>query len=314
MPLNGVSPAFLIGAGRSGTTLLYKILSSHRAIGYLGNYQSRFPSQPWTGLLHRVPNIFPSLKRKFWFDDEGGAYFNEKRRLINSLVPTPAEAEPVYTSSGVRLNSETNFVPTDYVATRLVHTFEVVRRTSGTRILLSKRTANNRRLTVISAIFPEARYIHLVRDGRSVAHSLLKVGWWNDHVLYWSGLTPRQMVEQGVNPLDLAARNWSEEMGSLEQGICMIDARHILEVRYEALLANPRTELTRMLTFLGVSEIEDGEFWRIVDSLGLKVRSESWETAWSDADRERVTLLQAPTLRRWGFAMDSAQSIVGKRS
>jgi omega-hydroxy-beta-dihydromenaquinone-9 sulfotransferase len=297
--------AFLLGAGRSGTTLLYKILCSHPAIGYLGNYQSRFPSRPWTAVLHRLPAHFSLLKRRFWFDDEGGAYFNERRKLLNSLVPTPAEAESVYASAGVPLVSGADFLPSAEVVARLRDRFEKVRLASGTKVLLSKRTANNRRVSVIRSIFPEARYIHLVRDGRSVAHSLLKVRWWDDHTLYWSGRTPRQMVEQGSDPLELAARNWAEEMASLEQGIRLIAPEYLLEVRYERLLADARGELERMIDFLGVASVQAKEFWKIVESLGLAAKPESWRTTWDESDRALVTRLQAPTLSRWGFPVET---------
>lgn len=300
-------PVFLVGAGRSGTTLLYKLLAAHRAVGYLGNYQKRLPHWRWTPLLHRLPACVPALKRRFWFDDEGGAYFNQRRRWLLNLVPSPSEAEPLYAAAGMLLTPAPEWRPDEATARRLRQAFERVRRLSGTRLVLSKRTANNRRLPALQAVFPQARYIHLLRDGRAVAYSLLKVHWWDDHVLYWNGRTPRQLVDGGADPVELAARNWTEEMASIEQGLRDIPPAQVLQVHYESLLAQPRRELQRMLDFMGLGGEEDPAFWRTVESLRLRPRPEAWQTRWSEAERQRVAAIQAAMLRRWGLAAEGAR-------
>jgi omega-hydroxy-beta-dihydromenaquinone-9 sulfotransferase len=304
MAISSLSPAFLIGAGRSGTTLLYKILSSHRGVGYFSNYQSHFPGWTYAAVLHRIPGVLPSLKRRFWFSEDGGAYFNDRRRILSRLVPTPAEAESIYSLAGIPLIVEPGHRFGTQTSSRLHAQFNRVRRISGAKIMLSKRTANNRRLDLLNSIFPEAKYIHLVRDGRSVANSLLKVRWWDDHVLYWNGSTPRQMIKEGNDPLDVAARNWMEEMVSLDQGIQLLDPSQVLEVRYDSLLADVRGQLERMLDFLGVADVADRAFWEIVSSLSLHASPESWKASWSEPEIARVTRVQAPMLRRWGFPVE----------
>ncbi len=227
---------FLLGAGRSGTTLLYKMLSVHRSVAYLSNYQQRYPEWPSLACLQRLPNYFPELKRRSWFQEQGGASFNKRRKWTQFIVPTPAEAEPVYASCGAPLTPAEDFHLLPRVTNCLRERFERTLHASGADVLLSKRTANNRRIPVLKQIFPNAKYIHLVRDGRAVAHSLLQVKWWNDHTLYWTGKTPRQEVAEGANPLELAARNWVEEMHSLERGITLIEESKLLEVQYDELL------------------------------------------------------------------------------
>ena len=40
--MTGARVAFLVGAGRSGTTLLYKLLCLHPQVAYISNYENRF--------------------------------------------------------------------------------------------------------------------------------------------------------------------------------------------------------------------------------------------------------------------------------
>lgn len=295
---------FQLGAGRSGTTLLYKMLSVCRSVAYLSNYQQRYPEWPSLAYLQRLLNQFPEFKRNSWFQEQGGAYFNDRRRcILQSIVPTPSEAEPVYASCGIPLTPAEDFRLLPHTANCLRERFERILRASGADVLLSKRTANNRRIPLLKQIFPNAKYIHLVRDGRAVAYSLLRVAWWNDHVLYWTGKTPQQMVAQGANPLELAARNWVEEMHSLERGIALIEESKLLEVRYDELLQDPHGQLQRILHFMGVDPQADATFPGIIESLHLRPRQEAWSRNWTESELIRVLNLQGNTLRRWGFSL-----------
>ncbi|MDP1559154.1 MAG: sulfotransferase [Nitrosomonas sp.] len=293
---------FLLGAGRSGTTLLYKILSAHRNVAYLSNYQQRYPEWPFLACLQRLPNYFPGLKRKSWFKESGGAYFNERRRLwLHSIVPTPSEAESVYASCGIPLAPAEDYYLLPHTADCLRERFERILHASGADVLLSKRTANNRRIPVLKQIFPNAKYIHLIRDGRAVAHSLLQVKWWNDHTLYWAGKTLRQMIAEGADPIELAAQNWVEEMHSLERGIALIQSNQLLEVRYDELLRDPCGQLQRILDFMEATVQADATFWGIVESLHFAPRQEAWVRNWTESELNRVLNLQGDTLHRWGF-------------
>ncbi|WP_297325043.1 sulfotransferase [Nitrosomonas sp.] len=301
MSKRGARVVFLLGAGRSGTTLLYKILSTHRGVAYLSNYQKRYPNWPFLAYLQYILNQFPEYKRQTWFKEQGNAYFNERRKWLHSIVPTPSEAESVYTSCGIPLIPTGDYRLQPQMAGCLQDKFECIRQTSRNEVLLTKRTANNRRIPLLKQIFPDAKYIHLIRDGRGVAYSSLRVAWWNDHILYWAGKTPQQMVVAGSNPLELAARNWVEEMQTLEQGTALIQSNHLLEVRYDELLRNPCEQLQRILDFMGVATQKDVAFWNVIESLHLAPKQEAWTRSWTEVELKIVHDVQRDTLCRWGF-------------
>ncbi|MCE7914337.1 MAG: sulfotransferase [Nitrosomonas sp. PRO4] len=294
---------FLLGAGRSGTTLLYKILSVHRDVAYLSNYQNRYPKWSILAYLQYILNLFPEYKRRTWFKVEGGAYFNERRSWLHSIVPTPSEAELFYADCGIssQLSSENL---QQYMAKCLQDKFERIRQISCGKVLLTKRTANNRRIAFLTNNFPNAKFIHLIRDGRAVAYSLLQVAWWNAHNLYWADKTPQQMIIEGFSPLELAARNWVEEMRSIEQGILLIPQSRLLEVRYDELLRNPNEQLMRILDFMGVATKNDVTFWNTIASLRLALKQEAWTSNWTDIELRTVLNIQNETLRKWGFCVE----------
>ncbi|MBL8496339.1 sulfotransferase [Nitrosomonas sp. JL21] len=301
MSEKGKNVIFLLGAGRSGTTLLYKILSMHRSIAYLSNYQKRYPNWPSLAYLQYILNQFPAYKRRTWFKEKGNAYFNEKRKWLHAVVPTPSEAESVYASCGIPLTPANDFCLQLEISECIQNKFECIRQSAHGEVLLSKRTANNRRIPLLKEIFPSAKYIHLIRDGRAVAYSALQVAWWNDHLLYWAGKTPRQMVENGFNPLELAAQNWVEEMKSIQNGIELLQESHLLEVRYDELLQYPHEKIQCIFDFMGVTSQKDTVFWNFLETLQLAPKQEKWISSWTESELNLVHHLQQETLCHWGF-------------
>jgi hypothetical protein len=296
-----MTPAFLLGPGRSGTTLLYKLVSAMPDVGYLSNYNARFPRTPSWAVLGRLFDSAFGLKRFAWFQDEGGAYFNEGRTWLRRIVPTPVEAEPVYRACGVP-EVEGLDTPMDAASVGLLQRrFAAIAAAGGWSVIVSKRTANNRRVAQLLQAFPDARFVCLLRDGRAVARSLVRVHWWADHTLFWCGRTPRALVAQGEDELTLAALNWVEEMAVMEAGMRLIPPGQRLDLHYDELLAAPRACLARVHEFLGTGNVLPPAYWAFIESLGLRPAAPDWLTRMPAEERDRIEAVQHATLQRWRF-------------
>lgn len=291
----------LVGAGRGGTTLLYKLLSLHRDVAYLSNYQQRAPSLTSLARLSALIRDRHDLKLKSWFALEGGAYFNQDRLLWSALVPTPAECEAVYTHCGIPLVPDPGAAPDVAACRRLRDAFEATRGYARARIVVTKRTSNNRRIAWLQQAVGTLRLIHIVRDGRAIARSLLKVKWWPDHVMHWTGKSPSQMVAQGHDELSLAARNWVVAMQDVERGLQQVDPAQVLQIRYEDLVDEPRVHLRAIFDFIGIDPDADPQFWASVQRVGLRPSPAEWDRGLDATQRERVLAIQDATLRRWGY-------------
>jgi LPS sulfotransferase NodH len=290
-------PIFLIGPGRSGTTLLYKLLSLHPSIGYVSNYDARFPHWLPTACLSRLVAGQYQLKERAWFSVGGNAYTGH-RQWLRRIVPTPVEGEALYARSGLSTR-ENKSAPAPEVLHRLRKEFIRLQWLQGSDAILSKRTANNRRIPSLTAAFPEALYLNLIRDGRAVAESLTKVAWWNDHPLWWAGdKTPRSLAQDGMNMLAIAARNWTEEVRTIREGLAILPAATIMPVRYEQLLKSPLPQLNELLEFIGVEKRADYDL--AIGRLGISERRESWKT-WTAQQLAVVTKIQSAYLQSLNY-------------
>ncbi len=116
--------AFLVGAGRSGTTLLQKLLCLHPRVAYISNYENRFSWLP-DGLACGAIAGRLDAKLGAWFDRGGNAYFSN-RPWFKKIFPTPHEGEAIFASlrhpvdPGVELSASTRHERLSAAAIRTV--------------------------------------------------------------------------------------------------------------------------------------------------------------------------------------------------
>lgn len=231
-----------------------------------------------------------------WFSDGGNAYF---RPGLKRVLPYPVEGESVYTRCGVPLVIDSADDLDDNVGVCLRKAFGRLSALHGGKVFLTKRTANNRRLEWLRKVFPEALYINLIRDGREVAHSLSNVKWWDDHVVWWAGKTPRELESEGWDRLTVCAKNWVEEVNSLEKGIEGVPAAQRLDVRYEDLLRRPLEVMQEMLAFMSLEASDD--FMEVIESLGLHEREAQWRRNWNEEQSRLVSEVEQELLTQHGY-------------
>jgi hypothetical protein len=118
----------------------------------------------------------------------------------------------------------------------------------GAQLLVDKTPRNALRVPFLRAVFPEAKFIHIVRDGRDVACSLLPgIGG-----AEWRHLKPPtwQTLQAQSAGLERCARTWQEVV---EMATADLEGVPHLRVSYEQLVADPRTVMAQVQSFLGLS-------------------------------------------------------------
>jgi hypothetical protein len=295
-----LAPVFILGAPRSGTSLLYKVLCLHPDAAYISNWMRRAPQLPAIALVNRLVPWFPRFRRTVWFgDDSANAYvYGAPRSLRARFFPMPVEGEPVFRSCGIGQGRQPG-PPDPAQITCIQQTFAALRHYAGGGLVISKRIASNQRIPLLLEAFPAAKFVHLLRDGRAVAYSLSRVRWWEEDPVWWLGMTPRQWREEGRDPWELCARHWVCELDSVEEGLREVAAQQQLEVRYEELIQKPVPTLRRIAAFAG---LPDDRYWTAeLGRLRYPNRNEAWRERLPRDARERVEAIQHERLRQLGY-------------
>lgn len=296
----GVVPALVIlGAPRSGTTLLYKALCLHPDVAFVSNWLRRFPTVPDLAVLNRVARRAPRLRRRWWFGPSSNAYvYGGWRSLPGRLFPAPVEGEPVFVACGLGVDARGDPEPSPRRPRDLAALCERISTRSGGRVFVTKRIAHNLRVRELAAALPGARFVELVRDGRAVAHSLASVDWWAASPVWWSGGTPAQWVAAGGDPWELPARHWVEERRRIEDGLAALPSGHVRRVRYERLVAHPVSTLAAVAEFAG---LDSPPSWRRDLERLAWHPGERWRTEMPPGALATVERVQGSALARLGY-------------
>jgi len=102
----------------------------------------------------------------------------------------------------------------------------------GKRRYVDRNPDNVLRLGALTALFPESRVVHVVRDGRDVAASWLELGW--------------------ADSMEQAALHWRHRVRQGRQALRLVGERRYHELRYEDLVRDPEATLRRLCTVIEV--------------------------------------------------------------
>jgi hypothetical protein len=294
-----VDIAFIVGAARSGTSLLYKALCLHPEAAFISNWLARTPGTPAISALNRVARRFPGRVRNVWFGEDANAYvYGQRRPLLDRVFPMPVEGEPVYTHAGVAKPGGRTPRAVD-PGQALPAALASVAKYGGGNCVVSKRIANNLRIPVLAAAAPQARYVDLTRDGRAVALSLSRVDWWEQSYVWWYGGTPSRWRAEGRDPWEICARNWSEEVRAIEEGLAAVPETQVMRMKYEDVIADPIPAIEEVARFVGLGP--DARWRRTLQRLRFPDRNETWRERLEPEVVARITELQREELDRHGY-------------
>jgi hypothetical protein len=234
-------PIFIIGSGRSGTTVLYNFLSAHPQVCWFSNYTDRMPKIRFTGLIHRVLD-FPIMGRII------------KKNIIGAkgtrFTIRPDEAGIIYHEyCGFEYRIKTTEADWDKEVERKFKQLIVwLLSASGKSRFLSKQTANTQRIRLLHHMFEDALFVHLIRDGRAVANSLLRVPWWQDTDIWWMEKKVKEWEDEGGEPIELCARHWMRDVQEILGNKDLFGERY-LEIHYEDLVVDVEKVIGKILDF-----------------------------------------------------------------
>jgi len=189
------APIFLVGAERSGTTLLRLMLDFHPTIAFHNEFEyvvSRISPQ---GQLPDMASYRTWLRHNWIFQD---AHFSLDEGL-------------------------------DY--RDLVHSFLMQKLARDGKSLIGATVHHH--FDRLRLLWPNARYLHLVRDPRDVARSTIAMGWAGN---VWAGVTRWLTAEH----------TWQALRPHLPHGT-------FCDIRFEDLIQDPAAQLTRICEFMGTT-------------------------------------------------------------
>lgn len=210
--------AFIIGTGRCGTTMLARMLNAHSKLCVPPEMQIIFEH---SNNGERLNEVFSSGKNLEW-------HANDFIEMFQKTCPYKFQVFFDYEHFFHQLN-----YPIKDLRTLLNNLFQKIAIAKGKEFFIEQTPWYGQRIDLLKKNFPNAKFIHMVRDGRDVALSFSKTPWWFE--------SPLDNLEQ-----------WQKEITKIRQDAKIhLSNNQYLEVKYEEIVTEPENYLSRIIEFLG---------------------------------------------------------------
>lgn len=255
---------FIIGTGRCGSTLVQELIARHPDVGFVSNVDATLAA--WNPKGRRNHFLYGSVPAAYGRRDR--AYLKNLRYTLGERIHFgPSEAyklisQQVAPTVSAPFRDLTEDDVTPWLADRFRSFFEERAAAQGSPVFMHKFTGWPR-ARFIDEIMPNARFLHLVRDGRAVASSIIQRPWWKGYlgVPGWGfGELPddlRDIWERSNRSfVVLAGLEWVVLMNAFDQAAARIPSDRYFELRYEDLVADPRGTWLQILSLSGLEWTE----------------------------------------------------------
>lgn len=266
------APIFLIGCPRSGTSVFYEKLAQHPDLAWISRATKRAPA---SALLTRFLLLFRKDLR-------------------------PAEAKRVWERFP---RGDDHVLGREDATPQARRYFERVMRTHlalfGKQRFLNKCPRNSVRIEYFDALFPDAIFVHTIRDGRAVANSLLRCRL-NAGGGYWGAKPPgwRKLLELPL--LDACALQWKLVTEHALRAAEKLPKERYIEVRYEDFTARPVDVLNAVAEKCGL--VWDQAFLKSIVG-DIESRDYKWRQNLSPDEVARLNELVGDLLVRLGYEL-----------
>jgi hypothetical protein len=292
-------PVFVLGNPRSGTTMFRLVLAAHSEINIPP--ESAFIVKLF-GKYGHVRSFTPRLLAAFQDDLTGpDPVVRLEEEWEISTVRFWTDDVPGFSGSYAELCS------------RLYRFYSVEKGLGERAIWGDKNNAHHLYVDLLAWLYPNARFIHLVRDGRAVLASYQTL----------QASSHRRAPRLPRDPA-IVAHKWTDAVQRIRRHLAKYAPDRSIEVRYEDVLSDFRREITNVCNFLGLEyEAAMASFHKFNEEHDLEPRSydawkgntrkpadesraHAWRSALTPEDVHAFEAVAGRTLSAFGYPVEEA--------
>lgn len=326
-------PVFVVGTGRCGSTLLSNILKEDERILSLSEFfislspfafhKEELDGKEFWDIL-ATPRLKATQMVRYGIGIAEFLYQSQEGTppiLLTTLPHISREPEQLF----LALKQFVQQLSEDQLANQYLRLFEWLCRRFNKQIWVERSGGSLGFIPSLLALFPNAKFVHITRDGRECAMSMSRHNAFRLLLIqlmvkeitgldpYISPIPEEQLEQLGElttllpDRFDVAAYHnfslpverfgywWSSQIITGLQHMRNIPQEHVLNLRYEDLLSNPREQITRLFSF--IIENFDNEY--LIERASSMIEANKTLTWIHLEDDERKKLFEAcePGLR-----------------
>jgi sulfotransferase family protein len=272
MSLDEKYPLFIVGAPRSGTTFLTRLVNRFldfhisRDAGVFLRFEQMLPHYGNLEADENLDRLLNDMYKDYFF----------RTRLIERGLTVSAD--------GLRATLKERSYPA-----LVAHILATVAHSYGKSGWGNKKPSYSLSLGGVDSLFPTARFVHIIRDGRDVALSMRQAE---------NNLLERTWY--------FAARDWQRHVTEGRTMGQVLGPDRYMELRYEDLLSAPAESLTRILQLVGGRDAEIERLANARAQIGARVKAgnfNKWKTKIPDRGVRIIERVAGPLLSGCGYEL-----------
>jgi hypothetical protein len=300
-----VNPIFLVGPPRSGTTVIYQwlIYYLNERVAYISRLADMYPDGSfllnWLSL--RILGMQIDVNRPQHYGQIKGLMAPaEGNRLWPWYEDSLSEKEKLsfhHIYDRTDYNKSNNITFATYV---FLH--KIIRKQCllmNSCLIINKSTHNITRIIDLKKLFPKAKFLCIIRDGRDVTKSLVKARtdlfgnawhWWNVKPSNWDNI-------HWLPPHISCGKQWEGLLNDMEDQLKEIPDSAYTFIRYEDFLMDPYKELEKIYQFF------DLKYNFINDQRQSLIYPDSYENFFSKKELNELNDDILGKLKQWGYIL-----------
>jgi hypothetical protein len=260
---------FIVGAPRSGTTLLFQLIARYVSIGYVNNFMARYFMAP----------VYGAVRYRRRFGAGPGDIPLESHLGVADGPHSPHEFSyfwQFFTDFGERddlTDSELAAIDWDPLRRELL----ALAGWFGQPLVLKSINYVDYNIEWIARVLPQSRFIYITRDPRFVVQSILesRIKRYGTDRAWWS-VRPRDFASwDDREPLHQVCHQVQDLQRAIAAGLSGLPPSVSHELTYENLVANPAAELQRIAGFVGGSVRDEAALSQLALTTGNQPRMDS---------------------------------------
>lgn len=297
-------PIFLISPPRSGTTMLQDVMCAHDQVCFFNNTMNSFYQAPYAGeWFRRLLNL----------NVTGERYLKDSVEADGTSAAEPALLWARWMGRGIYdLEWSEKRLPdlSPETINEINQTIKkIIHLNGGNKRFFCKYPAFVTEMRTLQDLFPDAKFINIVRDGRMVANSMLKLYQLSKDQIErinhpdCKELVPYPRVKKlknyidtyGVDDIRTTAHVWNDCMDTINS--VKPEIKNYYEVKYEDILKNPQIELDKIFDFCELPRVspDNEKFKKNLKGVGTIHHQNQYK------DFKTVEEITERNLRRYGY-------------
>jgi len=270
VPKQIISPIFIVGAPRSGTNIFYRTMARHPDLAWISNITKKIPN---SRLLTRILMLFRNDHRPSEGNNIWQKFIDGDDECLCRENATPAARR--YLHEIVRNHLQYFHKPR----------------------FLNKCPGNSVRIDFLKEIFPDAIFIHLIRDGRAAAYSIM-LSRLKHAGSYWSVKPPGWQNLLALPLVEACALQWKMIVEAVLHSAEKLPPEQYAAVKYEDFVARPAEILNQVAAKCDLLWQQD-----LLHAItgGIENRNFKWQAEMRDADKATLNRLLGDFMRQLGY-------------